>query len=160
MKFVHMFWCNVWVCEIDIKWIVDDEITCSKHAYMYTLHFHLKWMRYDVVVDGLLWNHVNCCCCCWEMLLLMIETLGDHNHWDLLRIGVFLWVFTKMGQKGVFGLKDVLAQISYGFESLLVSENVWVNLGIKFGLGGFKIGILGWRMRFSWQLTVSTRHGE
>jgi len=54
MKFVLMFWCDVWVCEIDIKWIVDDEITCSKHAYMYTLHFPLKWMRYDVVVDGLL----------------------------------------------------------------------------------------------------------
>ena len=34
-------------------------------------------------------------------------------------IGVFLWVFTKMGQMGIFGLKDVLAQISYGFESLL-----------------------------------------
>ena len=48
-----------------------------------------------------------------------------------------------MGQMGIFGLKDVLAQISYGFESLLVSENVWVNFGIKFGLGGFKIGILG-----------------
>jgi len=152
MKFVLRFWCDVWVCEVDVKWIVDDEITCSQHAYVYTLHFHLKWMRYDVVVDGLLWNHVNCCCCCWEMLLLMIGTLGDHNHW-------YLWVFTKMGQMGIFGLKDVLAQISYGLESLFVSENVWVNLGIKFGLWGFKIGILGWKMGFSWQPTVTTRHG-
>jgi len=27
-----------------------------------------------------------------------------------------------MGQMGIFDLKNVLAQISYGFESLLVSE--------------------------------------
>jgi len=77
MKFVLMLWCDVWVCEIDIKWIVDDEITCSKHAYMYTLHFHLKWMRYDVVVDEFT---SDCYCCCDEMLLLMIEALGNHNH--------------------------------------------------------------------------------
>ena len=49
----------------------------------------------------------------------------------------------KNGSNGNFDWKDVLAQISYGFESLFVSENVWVNLGIKFGLWGFKIGILG-----------------
>jgi len=48
-----------------------------------------------------------------------------------------------MGQMGIFDLKDVLAQISYGFELLLVSENVWENSGIKFGFWGFKIGILG-----------------
>jgi len=49
----------------------------------------------------------------------------------------------KNGSNGDFDLKDVLAQLSYGFESLLVSENVWVNSRIKFGFGGFKIGILG-----------------
>ena len=49
----------------------------------------------------------------------------------------------KNGSNGDFGLKDVLTQIPYGFESLLVSENVWVSSGINFGLGGFKIGILG-----------------
>jgi len=54
-----------------------------------------------------------------------------------------------MGQMGIFDLKDVLAQISYGFESLLVHGNILENPGIKFGFGGFKIGILGWRMSFS-----------
>jgi len=49
----------------------------------------------------------------------------------------------KNGSNGVFDLKDVLAQISYGFEALFVSENVWVNSGNQFGIEGFKIGILG-----------------
>jgi len=39
----------------------------------------------------------------------------------------------KNGSNGNFDSKDVLAQISYGFEALLVSENVWVNSGNQFG---------------------------
>jgi len=52
MKFVLRFWCDVWVCEIDVKWFIDDEITCSKHAHDYTLHFSLKMGVVVVVVDG------------------------------------------------------------------------------------------------------------
>jgi len=39
----------------------------------------------------------------------------------------------KNGSNGNFDWKDALAQISYGFETLLVSENVWVNSGNQFG---------------------------
>ena len=42
-----------------------------------------------------------------------------------------------------------MVQVLYGFESLLVFINVWTNHEIKFGLRGFKIGILGWKMEFS-----------
>jgi len=35
----------------------------------------------------------------------------------------------KNGSNGVFELETVLAQISYGFEALLMPENVWVNSG-------------------------------
>jgi len=51
MKFVLMLWCDVWVCEIGVKWIVDDKITCSNYAYMYNLQFPLK-------IDEI-WS------CCW-----------------------------------------------------------------------------------------------
>ena len=55
---------------------------------------------------------------------------------------------------------DVLVQVLYGFESLLMCINVLTNFEIKFGLRGFKIGILGWKMEFSRKLSVITRHGE
>ena len=45
---------------------VDDEITCSRCVYMYTLCFHSKLMKYDVVVDEFM---IGRCCCCYEMLL-------------------------------------------------------------------------------------------
>ena len=51
MKLVLKFWCVVWVCETVAKWIVDDEITCPKHAYAYTLHFSSKMVVVVVVVD-------------------------------------------------------------------------------------------------------------
>jgi len=93
------------------------------------------------------WNHVDCPCCCCDVLLLMIRTLGIHNHWDCCENWFVLEIFTKW-VKWWFLFKGVLTQILYGFEPLLMSENVWVNFGNKFGLGGFKIGVLGWKMRF------------
>jgi len=54
----------------------------------------------------------------------------------------------KNGSKWGFWFKGCLNSISYGFESLLGSENVWVNSGNQFGIEGFKIGILGWRNEF------------
>ena len=63
----------------------------------------------------------------------MIWTLGNHNYWELSRNWSVLVRFTKMGQMGFLDLKDVLAQISYGFEALLVSEKGWVNSGNQFG---------------------------
>jgi len=75
MKFVLMLWRNVWVCEFDVDWVVDDEITCSRCVYMYTLCFHSKLMKYNVDVDELLMNSwlvvdvvVMRCCCCWWLM--------------------------------------------------------------------------------------------
>jgi len=66
----------------------------------------------------------------------MIRNLGDHNHWDLLRKWSVLVSVYKNGSNGNFDGKDVLAQISYGFEALLVYEKVWVNSGNQFGNWG------------------------
>ena len=69
MKFVLMLWCKVWVCEFDVDWVVDDEITRSRCVYMYTLCFHSKLMKYNVVVDELWMNSWLCDMivveCCW-----------------------------------------------------------------------------------------------
>ena len=57
--------------------------------------FNQKLVKYDIVVDEFMFNW---CCCCYEMFLLMIETLGNHNHRDVVWICVVLESFTKMGQ--------------------------------------------------------------
>ena len=41
------------------------------------------------------WNHVDCPCCCYDSLLLMIRTLGIHNHWDCCENWFVLEIFTK-----------------------------------------------------------------
>ena len=41
------------------------------------------------------WNHVDCPCCCYDVLLLMIRTLGNHNHWDCCENWFVLEIFTK-----------------------------------------------------------------
>jgi len=64
------------------------------------------------------------CCCCHEMWLLMIETLGNHNHRDVVWICVVFESFTKMGQNGDLWCSDVLVQVLYGFECLFMSINV------------------------------------
>jgi len=46
--------------------LFDDEITCSKHAYAYTLHFHLKWVLLLLLL--LLMDLVKSC----ELLLLLL----------------------------------------------------------------------------------------
>jgi len=103
---------------------------------------------------------IGCCCCCCEVLLLMSDDMGNLNHRSWSEFVLFLKVFMKNGSNGDFCWDDVLVQVLYGFESLLVFINVWTNFGIKFGLRGFKIGILGWKMGFSRQQPVIIRHGE
>jgi len=125
---------------------VDDEITCSRCVYMYTLCFHSKLMKYDV--DELLMNSwlvivvaVMRCCCRWlePWVIIIIES------WNKL---VWFWKFYKNGSNGEFYWNDVLNLVLYGFESLFMFIYVWTNFGIKWGLRGFKIGILGWKMEF------------
>ena len=48
----------------------------------------------------------------------------------------------KNGSNGDFCWNEVLNQVLYGFESLFMFINVLTNFGDKFGLRGFKIGIL------------------
>jgi len=109
MKFVFMLWCNVWVCEFDVGWVVDDEITCSRCVYMYTLCFHSKLMKYNVVVDEFM---IGCCCCCYEILLLMIDVMGNHNHRAWSEFVLFLKGFMKNGSNGDFCWNDVLISSS------------------------------------------------
>ena len=49
---------------------------------------------------------------------------------------------------GIFDLKDVLAQISHGFESLLGSENGWVISGNQFGIEGVQNWDFGMKNEF------------
>jgi len=86
---------------------------------------------------------IGCCYCCYEMLLLVIDAMGNHNHRSCYEFVLFLRIFMKIGSNGEFCWNDVLNQVSYGFESLFMFINVWTNFGIKFELRGFEIGILG-----------------
>ena len=58
------------------------------------------------------------------MLLLMIETLGNHNHRVMVWICVVFWNFYKNGSNGDLWWNDVLIQVLYGFECLFMSINV------------------------------------
>jgi len=64
------------------------------------------------------------CCCCYEMLLLMLDAMGIHNH----RVVVWIWVvfesFMKNGWNGDLWWNDVLIQVLYGFECLFMFINV------------------------------------
>ena len=102
MKFVIMLWCNVWVCDFDVDWVVDGEITCSRCVYMYTLCFHSKLMKYNVVVDELLMNSwlvvavIVMRCCWWLMPWVIIIIELEVNLCCSWR---FSW---KMGQMVIF----------------------------------------------------------
>jgi len=108
MKFVLKFWCVVWVCEIDAKWIVDDENICSKHAYAYTLHFSSK-MVVVVVVDEshvIIWTvavAIVRCCHCWikPWKIIIMESCQENGSVHVR--------FAKNGSIGVFELETVLA---------------------------------------------------
>ena len=52
-------------------------------------------------------------------------------------------VLMKNGSNDDFCCKVVLVQILYGFVCLFMFRNVWIDLGIKFGHWGVKIGVLG-----------------
>jgi len=57
---------------------------------MYTLCFHSKLMKYNVVVDEFMIGC--CCCCCCEMLLLNSDAMGNHNHRTCYEFVLFLRV--------------------------------------------------------------------
>jgi len=127
------------------------------------------------------WNHVNCCCCCWEMLLLMIGTLGDHNHWDCCKDWIVLVSVYKNGSNGEFWFKGCFGS---NFIWFWISFCVWKRLGKPWNqiwaLGiqnwdfGMKNGIFvtanchnsPWRVsllarRATWsQRAMFARHGE
>jgi len=130
MKFVLMLWCNVWVCEFDVDWVIDDEITCSRCVYMYTLCFHSKLMKYNVVVDELLMNSwlviavvVMRCCCWWLMPWVIIIIELEVNLCCSWR---FSW---KMGQMVIFVEMMFWFQVLCSFECLLYVhkpiKNLW-----------------------------------
>ena len=109
--------------------------------------FHLKWV--------LLLLLMNCCKIMWTVVVVVERCYYWWlEPWVIIiieicwEIGVFLWVFTKMGQMGIFDLKDVLAQISHGFESLLGSENGWVISGNQFGIEGVQNWDFGMKNEF------------
>ena len=54
-------------------------------------------------------------CCCYHEMLLMIETLGNHNHRVIVLICVVFWKFYKNRSNGDLWWNDVLIQVLYGF---------------------------------------------
>jgi len=83
----------------------------------------------------ILGNHVDCCYCCCEEFPLMIRNMGDHNLWDLLRNGVFMWGLQKWVKWG-FWIGNCFGSNFIWFWS---SFNAWKCLG-KFWKPN-----LGWR---------------
>jgi len=96
-------------------------------------------------------------CYCWwivvEIMLTVPVVVVICYYWWLepwviiiieivVKIGLFLRVFTKW-VKWWFLLKGCFGSSFIWFWVFLVFINVWTNHGIKFGLRGFKIGILG-----------------
>jgi len=129
-------------------------MSCWWKNYMLKLCLYV-YLAFSLKIDEV-W------CCCWwidvEIMLTVPVVAVMCYYWWLepwvfiiieivVRISLFLR-FLQNGSNGDFCSKGVFTQILYGFEPLLMSENVWFNFRNKFGLGGFKIGVLGWKMRF------------
>jgi len=158
-----MLWFNVWVCEFDVDWVVDDEITCSRCVYMYTLCFHSKLMKYNVVVDELLMNSwlvvvVVMRCCCWLLMPWVIIIIELEV--NLCCSWRFSW---KMGQMVIllnwcFGSSFIWSWVSSCLETFRQT------LGSNLGIGKSKLGFLGekwWKTRknrrkLAWSLLMAS----
>jgi hypothetical protein len=82
-------------------------------------------------------------CCCWWMKPWVIIIL------DVVMNLCCSWGFHKNGSNDDFVKRLFLGQVLYDFECLFMFKNVLTNFGIKFGHWEVKIGVLGWKWRFS-----------
>jgi len=82
-------------------------------------------------------------------LLLMIHAMGVFMFMKIvMKFELFLRVLRKMGEFVSCVGMMFLIQVSYGFECLFMSINVWINFGNQFGHWGVKIGVFGVKMEF------------
>ena len=115
-----------------------------KCVYMYTLCYHSKLMKYNVVVDELLMNSwlvvvviIMRCCCWWLMqwVIIIIEL-----EVDLCCSWRFLW---KMGQMVNCVKMMFWFQVLYSFEYLLCTYTYKQPLGTNLDVAGSNFGFLG-----------------
>ena len=76
MKFVLVFWCDVWVFEFLDNQVVDDEITYSIYVYMYTLLICSNWYKLVLLLLIMMNSRVNEVVLEFDMLLLLICTMS------------------------------------------------------------------------------------
>ena len=126
--------------------------------YIYT-HTHIYFvflLKIGEVWYCCWWNvdefTFNWWCCCYEMLLLMIETLGNHNH----RVVVWNCLVLKVLQKWIKWWFVMEWCFGSSFIWIWVPFYVYIRLDKpdKFGHWGFKIGILEWKWNFTPKLIV------
>ena len=112
--------------------------------------FCSKLVMYEVVVvvDSLmnLWLVgvviVMSCCCCEIMLwVFMVMKI-------VMKFELYSRVLWKMGEIVICIEMMFLIQVSYGFECLFMSINVWINFGNQFGHWGIKNWDFGAKMGF------------
>ena len=138
MKFVLMFWCNVWVCEFDVDWVVDELLMNS-------------WLVVVVVV-------VMRCCCWWLMSWVIIIIELEVNLCCSWR---FSW---KMDQMVIF--VELMFWFKFYMELSVFScfETFKQTLGSNLGIEKWKLGFLGekwWktcknRRKLAWSLLMAS----
>jgi len=118
---------------------------------------------YEVIVVESLMNScllvvivvIRCCCCEFMLWVFMVMKI-------VMKIELFLRVLRKMGEFVTCVEMMFLIQVSYGFECLFMSINVWINFGNQFGHWGIKNWDFGAKMGFfpraELLTSVTTRH--
>jgi len=125
--------------------------------------FCSKLVKYGFV-DEFMVNCCCCCCCCYEMLLLMIHTIGVHNHGFVVWIELLLRVFVKMVEL----MNCVEMTLDFKFDMFWEPFSVYKPINKLWGrimvLGESKLGFLGekwWktrknRMKLAWSSLMAS----
>jgi len=106
--------------------------------------FCSKLVMYEVVVVDSLMNSwllgvvvvMRCWCCEFMLWVFMIMKI-------VMKFKLFLRVLWKKGEFVICVEMMFLIQVSYGFECLFMSINVWINFGTNLGMENQKLGFWG-----------------
>ena len=105
-----MLWCNVWVCKLNVNWVVDDEIASLNHVHMYALCFAQKLIVVVVVERCCCWwiiDEFMIGCCCWMMVrswlydVVVVVLWCSHQFMLWVLMKVLLWL--NCGDFAIFG---------------------------------------------------------
>ena len=118
----------------------------------YVLKMYVCVYIYILCVFAQNWWNVMCCwwivgefmincCCCYEILLLMIDVMGSHNHRAWCEFVLFSWEFLwKMGQMVIFVEMIFWFKFYMDLNPSLCLETFRQTLGSNLGIGKSKLG--------------------